>query len=151
MASRLKRLFGRLTSLIFYVGLDITVGGIAYVISSGETDLTPGKMMIRIMTAIMLANGIVGGPDIMLFWRESGRRMVAETERDVAQQKLAERNQEISERDREILERNREISERDREISELRALVSDLQERVATQERRPARRARRRRLRDNGQ
>ena len=43
----------------------------------------------------MLANGIVGGLDIMLFWRESGRRVSAEErletatpERDVATQEL---------------------------------------------------------------
>ena len=136
MSSRLKRLYGRLASLIFYVGLDTVVGTIAYVISSGETNLAPGKMMIRIMTAIMLANGIVGGPDIMIFWRESGRRMVAEMERDAAQHERDAAQQ--------------KLGERDREIGELRTLIADLQDRVAAQERRPTRRARRRRLRNNG-
>ena len=27
---------------------------------------------------MMLANGLVGGPDAMLFWKESGRRIEAE-------------------------------------------------------------------------
>ena len=35
-------------------------------------------MMIRLRAPIMLANGIVGGPDIMLLWRESVRRISGE-------------------------------------------------------------------------
>ena len=83
-------------------------------------------MAIRILTAVTLVNIIVGGPDIMLFWGETGRRAAAETraKSDAAEQQLDERNREIGE----------------------------LQERVATQEQRASRRTRpRRRLRNNGQ
>ena len=85
-------------------------------------------MAIRILTAVTLVNIIVGGPDIILFWGETGRRAAAETR---AEQQLDERN---------------------REIGELRAIIADLQERVATQEQRASRHTRpRRRLRNNGQ
>ena len=72
----------------------------------------------------MLANGLVGGPDGMLYWKESGRRIEAERERDAA------------------------VQERDalrEEIRELRAMVEQLQNE------RGGRVARRRRLRNNGQ
>ena len=88
-------------------------------------------MAIRILTAVTLVNIIVGGPDIMLFWGETGRHAAAETRADAAEQQLDERN---------------------REIGELRAIIADLQERVATQEQRASRHTRpRRRLRNNGQ
>jgi hypothetical protein len=78
MASRLRQLYGRLAWLLFYVALDVVVGAVAYAVSGREPDLPSGQLMIRFMAAIMLANGIVGGPDTMIFWRESGRRMLAE-------------------------------------------------------------------------
>ena len=71
-------LWRRLAWVLFYISLDVLIGAITYIVSHGEADLTSGELMIRIMTAILLANGIVGGPDIMLYWRESGRRIEAE-------------------------------------------------------------------------
>ena len=71
-------LWRRLAWVLFYISLDVLIGAITYIVSHGEADLTSGEFMIRIMTAILLANGIVGGPDIMLYWRESGRRIEAE-------------------------------------------------------------------------
>ena len=68
-------LWRRLAWVLFYISLDVLIGAITYTVSHGEADLTSGELMIRIMTAILLANGIVGGPDIMLYWRESGRRV----------------------------------------------------------------------------
>ena len=71
-------LWRRLAWVLFYISLDVLIGAITYIVSHGEADLTSGELMIRMMTAILLANGIVGGPDIMLYWRESGRRIEAE-------------------------------------------------------------------------
>ena len=71
-------LWRRLAWVLFYISLDVLIGAITYIVSHGEADLTSGELMIRIMTAMLLANGIVGGPDIMLYWRESGRRIEAE-------------------------------------------------------------------------
>ncbi len=53
--------------------------------------------MIRIMTAVLLANGIVGGPDVMLYWRESGRRIEAERKLDEERKLLAEARKERDE------------------------------------------------------
>ena len=80
----IKPLFARILSLLFYISLDVVTGAIIYIVSNGEANLTPGQLAIRILTAIVLANAIVGGPDIMIFWRESGRRITAEEERDIA-------------------------------------------------------------------
>jgi hypothetical protein len=126
-----------LASLTFYFGLDVLVGAIAYAVSRDEIDLARGQLMIRMMTAIMLANAIVGGPDIMLFWRESGLRMSAEERLGVADQ----------ERDVAV----KQLAEREQEINELRILVGELQERMEAQEQRPTRRHRRRHLRSNCQ
>ena len=149
-----KRLLVWPLRLLFYLCLDAVTGTIIYAISVGEADLTPGQLAIRILTAMALASAIVGGPDIMMFWQELGRRMAAERERDNAQAKVAEQGQEISEHTqkiselgREVSERDQKIAERDQVIAEMRTLIADLQE----QNRRPARRARRRPLRDNGQ
>ena len=71
-------LWRRLAWVLFYIWLDVLIGAITYIVSHGEADLTSGELMIRIMTAMLLANGIVGGPDIMLYWGESGRRIEAE-------------------------------------------------------------------------
>ena len=135
MVPALRRFFDRLASFAFYAGLDVVVGAIAYAISFGEADLTRGQLMIRMMTAIMLANGIVGGPDIMLFWRESGRRISAEERLEVATQ----------ERD----EAQARLAERDRKIDELHARIQRLEAEQPSRQRQ--RRSRRRRLRNNGQ
>lgn len=128
-----KRWLARALRFLFYVCLDVAVGAAIYAISVGEADLTPGQLAIRILTAMALASAIVGGPDIMLYWQESGRRIAAEQERDEAQAKLAERDQ--------------EISERDRQIDELRARIQRLE---AEQSSPQHHRRSRRRLRNNG-
>ena len=114
----------RLSEVGFYITLDVVTAALTYIISYGETGLTDGKLMMRMLGAMMLVNGLVGGPDGMLYWKESGRRIEAEKARDVA------------------------VQERDalrEEIRELRAMVEQLQNG------RGSRRSRRRRLRDNGQ
>ena len=114
----------RLSEAGFYITLDVVTAALTYIISYGEAELTDGKLMMRMLGAMMLANGLVGGPDGMLYWKESGRRIEAEKERDAA------------------------VKERDalrEEIRELRAMVEQLQNE------RGGRRARRRRLHDNGQ
>ena len=83
-------LWRRLAWVLFYIWLDVLIGAITYIVSHGEADLTSGELMIRIMTAMLLANGIVGGPDIMLYWRESGRRIEAERKQVEAERKLDE-------------------------------------------------------------
>ena len=77
--------------------LDVLIGAITYAVSYGEADLTSGELMIRIMTAVLLANGIVGGPDVMLYWRESGRRIEAERKLDEERKLLAEARKERDE------------------------------------------------------
>ncbi len=114
----------RLSEAGFYITLDVVTAALTYIISYGEAELTDGKLMMRMLGAMMLANGLVGGPDGMLYWKESGRRIEAEKERDAA------------------------VQERDalrEEVRELRAMVEQLQNG------RGGRRARRRRLHDNGQ
>ena len=143
MVPALRRFFDRLASFAFYAGLDVVVGAIAYAISFGEADLTRGQLMIRMMTAIMLANGIVGGPDIMLFWRESGRRISAEERLEVAtQERDAERDARVSaEQERDAAVAN--AAAMTQRLDELSAQVEQLQNDQA------ARRSRRR-LRNNG-
>ena len=114
--------------LLFYVSLDAVTGAIIYAISIGGADLAPGQLAIRILTAMTLASAIVGGPDIMLYWQESGRRIAAEQERDAAQAKLAER---------------------DRQIDELQARIQRLESEQLS--RQCHRRSRRRHLRRNAQ
>ena len=72
-----KRFLARAARILFYVCLDVAAGAAIYVISVGETDLTPGQLAIRILTGMALASVIVGGPDIMLYWQESKPRMSA--------------------------------------------------------------------------
>ncbi len=144
-----KRFFTRALRLSFYVCLDAATGTIIYAVSFGEAGLAPGQLAIRILTAMALASAIVGGPDIMLYWQESGRRIAAEEGRDAAQE---ERDAAQGERDAAQGERDaaqQKLAARDQEIAELRALLSDLREQVAAGERRPRRRARRH-LRDSG-
>ena len=160
-----RRLVSRLPYLAFYIALDAATGVITFVISAGEPEFARGQLMIRVMTAMVLANAIVGGPDIMLYWRESGRRIEAEEERDaVAKERdsvAVERDAVVVERDAVVVERDdaaqradaavarADAAEQDRdslreEIRELRATVEQLQNG------RGVRRSRRRRLRDNG-
>ena len=80
-----KRSFTWFLRLLFYVFLDAAIGAIIYVISIDEADLTPGQLAIRILTAMTLVSAIAGGPDIMLYWQKSGRRIAAEEERDTEQ------------------------------------------------------------------
>ena len=79
-----KRLLTRSLRPLFYAVLDVSAGTAIYVISLGEADLTSGQLAIRVLTGMALASAIVGGPDIMLYWQESGRRIAAEDERDAA-------------------------------------------------------------------
>ena len=139
-----RRLLGWALRLLFYVCLDVVVGAVIYGISVGEADLTPGQLAIRIMTAMGLASAIVGGPDIMLYWQESGRRIAAEQERDAVV------------KEREAAEQERDAAERERDAAVKRAdtLEQRLDELIAEVEQlrtgRSPRRSRRRRLRNNG-
>ena len=90
-------LWRRLAWVLFYIWLDVLIGAITYIVSHGEADLTSGELMIRIMTAMLLANGIVGGPDVMLYWRESGRRIEAERKQVEAERKLDEERKLLAE------------------------------------------------------
>ena len=130
MRNPFDRLGQRLSEAGFYITLDVVTAALTYIISYGEAELTDGQLMMRMLGAMMLANGLVGGPDGMLYWKESGRRMEAEKKRDVA-----------------VEERDAAMQERDalrEEVRELRAMVEQLQN-----ERRSRRT--RRRLRNNGQ
>ena len=133
----IRRLLARARRLLFYACLDVVVGGVILAISVGEADLTPGQLTIRILTAVALASAIVGGPDIMLYWQESGRRIKAEDERDAAVEnaKTVTKERDVAVQERDSLRE---------EIHELRVMVEQLQNR------RSARRSRRRRLRNNG-
>ena len=90
-------LWRRLAWVLFYIWLDVLIGAITYIVSHGEADLTSGELMIRIMTAMLLANGIVGGPDVMLYWGESGRRIEAERKQVEAERKLDEERKLLAE------------------------------------------------------
>ena len=79
-----KRSLTRPLRFLFYVCLDVAAGTATYAISVGEPGLTPGQLAIRILTGMALASAIIGGPDIMLYWQESGQRIKAEDERDAA-------------------------------------------------------------------
>ena len=122
MRNPFDRLGQRLSEVGFYITLDVVTAALTYVISYGEAELTDGQLMMRMLGAMMLANGLVGGPDGMLYWKESGRRMEAEKERDAAMQ------------ERDALRE---------EVRELRAMVEQLQNGRG-------RRRARRRLRNNG-
>lgn len=154
-----KRLLLRSRRLLFYVCLDAAIGTIIYVISVGEAGLTSGQLAIRILTGMALASAIIGGPDIMLYWQESGRRIAAEDERDAV---AVERDTVAKERDTAAEERDAERDariaaeqERDAALSNMAAVSQRLDELSAEVEQlraeRSARRSRRRRLRHNGQ
>ena len=167
-----KRFWTRALRPLLYVCLDVSVGSAIYVISVGEADLTLGQLAIRILTGMALASAIVGGPDIMLYWQESGRRIAAEEradaaeekagtatkERDAAQEKVSAAQEKVSaaqekvsavtkERDATAKELDAAVAERDaamQRIDELSAVIEQLQNG------RSSRRSRRRRLRNNG-
>lgn len=154
-----KRSLGRAWRFLFYVCLDVAAGTAIYLLSVGEAGLTPGQLAIRILTGMALASAIVGGPDIMLYWQESGHRIKAEDERDAAQR---ERDAATNERDTVVEERNTERAariaaeeERDAALSDMAAVSQRLDELSAEVEQlrteRSTRRSRRRRLRNNGQ
>ena len=125
----------RFVEIAFYITLDAVVAGITYIASYNEPELYPGQLLMRILGAMLLANGLVGGPDTMMYWKESGRRIKAEEERDEAQKLLADfRKERDAERDAERKELAKVTAERDT----LRA---------EQEERNRLRRARRRRLR----
>ena len=156
--------------LLFYVCLDVVVGAVIYLISVGEAGLSSGQLAIRILTAMGLASAIIGGPDIMLYWQESGRRIKAEEERDtVAKERDAERDARIAaerERDEVVQLRNKAFELRDnavRERDQAAANASETQQQMQgqidelrtqierLQSQRGSRRSRRRRLRNNEQ
>ena len=90
----------RLTVASFYITLDVVVASLAYIASYGEPNFTPGQLMMRMLGAMLMANGLIGGPDTMMFWQESGRRAKAEDERDAAvaelEKTVKEHNQEMA-------------------------------------------------------
>ena len=139
-----NRLLARALRFLFYVSLDAVIGAAIYAISVGEAGLTSGQLAIRILTAMALASAIVGGPDIMLYWQESGRRIAAEEERDAAEQKVE------TERDARIAAEQ----ERDAAVANMAAMtqrVDELSAQVAQlRNERMSRRSRRRRLRRSG-
>ena len=145
----------RLTVVSFYITLDVVVASLAYLASYGEPNFTPGQLMMRMLGAMLMANGLIGGPDTMMFWQESGRRAKAESERDAVVAELEktrkEREQEaaaaVKERGQAAQERaalEQQLAEQGQEMQTLRAQIAELQA-----ERRPRRRARRRPLRDS--
>ena len=161
----------RFTVVSFYITLDVVVASLAYIASYGEPNFTPGQLMMRMLGAMLMANGLIGGPDTMMFWQESGRRIKAEDERDAA---VAELKKVVKERDQAVAAAVKEgdqmmvaaikeavkeafrlaaaqeraaleqqLAEQGQEIQTLRAQIAGLQEQS-----RPRRRARRRPLRD---
>ena len=90
----------RITVVSFYITLDVVVASLAYIASYGEPNFTPGQLMMRMLGAMLMANGLIGGPDTMMFWQESGRRAKAEDERDAAvaelEKTVKEHNQEMA-------------------------------------------------------
>ena len=148
----------RLGEIAFYITLDIVVAGIAYIASYGEPGLHPGPLMMLILGAMLLANGLVGGPDTMMYWKEAGRRIKAEEERDEAREQAAKDVAVAREQAAKDVAVAREQAAKDvavakeqaaeaarerdaeflREIRELRAEVAEL--RMERQRRRPLRR-----------
>ena len=140
-----KRFLARAARVLFYVCLDVAAGAAIYAISVGEAGLTPGQLAIRILTGMALASAIVGGPDIMLYWQESGQRIKAEDERDAAikEREAADQRADSAEQERDAaVKRADALAQR---LDELSAEVAQLRTGRAT------RRSRRRRLRHYGQ
>ena len=146
-----KRSLARALRFLFYVCLDVAAGTAIYVISIGEAGLAPGQLAIRILTGMALASAIVGGPDIMLYWQESGHRIAAEDARDAAMENAKAAQQE---RDAERDARIAAEQERDAALANVAAVSQRLDDLSAEVEQlraeRSTRRARRR-LRRNGQ
>ena len=84
----------RFTEASFYIAMDLVVAGVTYIASYNEPGLHTGPLLMRILGAMLLANGLVGGPDTMMYWKESGRRIKAEEERDEARKLLADARKE---------------------------------------------------------
>ena len=146
-----KRLLTRSLRPLFYAVLDVLAGTAIYVISLGEADLTSGQLAIRVLTGMALASAIVGGPDIMLYWQESGRRIAAEDERDAT---AKERDAATKERDATAKELAAAVKKADEVAAERDAFKQRLDELSAEMEQmrngRSSRRSRsRRRLRNN--
>ena len=148
----------RLAEISFYIGLDAVTAAATYIVSYGEPGLYPGQLMVRMLGAMLLVNGLVGGPDTMMYWKESGRRIEAEKERDAAVARVdkvvqerneavakatQERNEAVADAARERAAREKQTAEQGQEIQALRAQIDEIQN-----ERNRRRRARRRRLRD---
>ena len=148
----------RLAEISFYIGLDAVTAAATYIVSYGEPGLYPGQLMVRMLGAMLLVNGLVGGPDTMMYWKESGRRIEAEKERDAAVARAEkvvqerneavakatqERNEAVADAARERAAREKQTAEQGQEIQALRAQIDEIQN-----ERNRRRRARRRRLRD---
>ena len=137
----------RLAEISFYIGLDAVTAAATYIVSYGEPGLYPGQLMVRMLGAMLLVNGLVGGPDTMMYWKESGRRIEAEKERDAAvarsEKVVQERNEAEAKAAQERAGLEKQVAERDQEIQALRAQIDEIQN-----ERNQRRRARRRRLRD---
>ena len=148
----------RLAEISFYIGLDAATAAATYIVSYGEPGLYPGQLMVRMLGAMLLVNGLVGGPDTMMYWKESGRRIEAEKERDAAVARVdkvvqerneavakatQERNEAVADAARERAAREKQTAEQGQEIQALRAQIDEIQN-----ERNQRRRARRRRLRD---
>ncbi len=153
-----KRPFTWFLRLLFYIVLDAVTGAIIYIISIDEADLAPGQLAIRILTAMTLVSAIVGGPDIMLYWQESGRRIAAEEERDAERDgRIAAEKMVATERDARIaVEQERDAVERERDtavanVAAMMQRVDELSAQVAQlRNERTSRRSRRRHLRRNG-
>ena len=149
--------------LLFYVCLDVVVGAVIYLISVGEAGLSPGQLAIRILTAMGLASAIIGGPDIMLYWQESGRRIAAEKERDAerdariaAEQERDEvvklRNKAFELRDNAVRERDQAAANASETQQQMQGQIDELRTQIERlQSQRSSRRSRRRRLRNNEQ
>jgi len=155
----------RLAEISFYIGLDAVTAAATYIVSYGEPGLYPGQLMVRMLGAMLLVNGLVGGPDTMMYWKESGRRIEAEKERDAAlesaekavarvEKVVQERNEAVAKATQERNEAEakaaqeragleKQVAEQGQEIQALRAQIDEIQN-----ERNQRRRARRRRLRD---
>ncbi len=135
--------------LLFYGCLDVVVGTVIYLISIGEAGLSPGQLAIRILTAMGLANALVGGPDIMLYWQESGRRIKAEEALDEA---VKERDEAFELRDEAVRERDQAAASASETQQQLQGQIDELRTQIERlQSQRSSRRSRRRRLRNNGQ
>ena len=144
----------RLAEISFYIGLDAVTAAATYIVSYGEPGLYPGQLMVRMLGAMLLVNGLVGGPDTMMYWKESGRRIEAEKERDAAvaraekdaaraEKAVARAEKAEADAARERAAREKQTAAQGQEIQALRAQIDEIQN-----ERNRRRRARRRRLRD---